>query len=101
MVKRLVGGRSSPNPKEAKMKSLFQGVILIVLVFGMIGVGFTEPRVAEKTVEYSAHGVVMKGYLAYDESVKGKRGGVLVVPEWWGLNDYVRRRARMLAELGY
>jgi dienelactone hydrolase len=43
----------------------------------------------------------MKGYLAYDESVKGKRPGVLVVHEWWGLNDYARRRARMLAELGY
>jgi len=52
-------------------------------------------------VEYSAQGVVMKGYLAYDENVKGKRAGVLVVPEWWGLNDYARRRARMLAELGY
>ena len=43
----------------------------------------------------------MKGYLAYDENVKGKRPGVFVVPEWWGLNDYARRRAGMLAELGY
>ena len=43
----------------------------------------------------------MKGYLAYDKDVKGKRPGVLVVPEWWGLNDYARRRAGMLAELGY
>jgi dienelactone hydrolase len=43
----------------------------------------------------------MKGYLAYDEGVKGKRPGVLVVHEWWGLNDYARMRARMLAELGY
>ena len=24
-----------------------------------------------------------------------------MVPEWWGLNDYARKRARMLAELGY
>jgi dienelactone hydrolase len=43
----------------------------------------------------------MKGYLAYDESITGKRPGVLVVHEWWGLNDYARKRARMLAELGY
>ncbi len=83
------------------MKGLLQGVILIVLVVGMAGVVFAEPKIAGKTVEYSAQGVVMKGYLAYDENVKGKRGGVLVVPEWWGLNDYARRRARMLAELGY
>jgi dienelactone hydrolase len=43
----------------------------------------------------------MKGYLAYDENITGKRPGVLVVHEWWGLNDYARKRARMLAELGY
>jgi dienelactone hydrolase len=43
----------------------------------------------------------MKGYLTYDESVTEKRPGVLVVPEWWGLNDYAKRRARMLAGLGY
>jgi dienelactone hydrolase len=54
-----------------------------------------------KAVEYRAQGVVMKGYLAYDENIKGKRQGVLVIHEWWGLNDYARKRARMLAELGY
>jgi dienelactone hydrolase len=43
----------------------------------------------------------MKGYLAFDENIKGPRPGVLVVHEWWGLNDYARMRARMLAELGY
>lgn len=43
----------------------------------------------------------MVGYLAYDESMEGERPGVLVVHEWWGHNEYVRRRARMLAELGY
>jgi len=83
------------------MKGLLQGVALVVLVFGIVNVGLGEPKIVGKTVEYSAQGIVMNGYLAYDENLKGKRGGVLVVPEWWGLNDYVRRRARMLAELGY
>lgn len=83
------------------MKSLFLGITLSVLVLGMVGVGFAAPKITGKPVEYSAQGAGMKGYLAYDESVKGKRPGVLVVPEWWGLNDYARRRARMLAELGY
>ncbi len=83
------------------MKSLFFGITLSVLVLGMVGVGSTEPKITGKTVEYGAQGAVMKSYLAYDESIKGKRPGVLVVPEWWGLNDYARRRARMLAESGY
>lgn len=41
------------------------------------------------------------GFIAYDENVKGKRPGVLVVHEWWGLDDYAKRRAKELAELGY
>jgi dienelactone hydrolase len=43
----------------------------------------------------------MRGYLAYDDAAKGKRAGVLVVPEWWGVSDYARKRARMLAGEGY
>jgi dienelactone hydrolase len=52
-------------------------------------------------VTYSAGGSPLKGYLAVDRARAGKRPGVLVVHEWWGVNDYIRRRARMLAELGY
>ena len=83
------------------MKSLLMGVAVFTLVIGMAGVAASEPRILGKTVEYIAQGVVMKGYLAYDENVTGKRPGVLVVHEWWGLNDYARKRAGMLAELGY
>ena len=54
-----------------------------------------------KEVSYEADGVALKGYLAYDDAIKGKRPAVLVVHELWGLNDYARSRARMLAELGY
>ena len=83
------------------MKSLLLKLSVITLVLGMVSVATAEPKVVEKAVEYSAQGVVMKGYLAYDENIKGKRPGVFVIHEWWGLNDYARKRARMLAELGY
>lgn len=43
----------------------------------------------------------MKGYIAWDSDIEGERPGVLVVHEWWGSNPYARRRADMLAELGY
>lgn len=52
-------------------------------------------------VAYRAGDTTLRGYLAVDTSKQGKRPGVLVVHEWWGLNDYIRRRAGMLAELGY
>jgi dienelactone hydrolase len=83
------------------MKKLILGIVSTILFFCAEGIGYAEPRIAGKTVEYSAQGAVMKGYLAYDEQIRGKRPGVLVVHEWWGLNDYARKRARMLAELGY
>jgi dienelactone hydrolase len=58
-------------------------------------------EVAGKPVEYVSGGTTMKGYLAYDDRLPGKRPGILVVHEWWGHDDYARRRARMLAGLGY
>lgn len=58
-------------------------------------------EVVGEEVDYSSGGVVMKGYLAYDATLERQRPGILVVHEWWGQNEYARRRARMLAELGY
>ena len=39
--------------------------------------------------------------IAYDDAIAGKRPGIIVVHEWWGLNDYALKRMNMLAELGY
>jgi dienelactone hydrolase len=83
------------------MKTLLVRFVIFFLIMGMAGTSLAGPRIKGETVTYTAQGGVMKGYLAYDENIKGPRPGVLVVPEWWGLNDYARRRARMLAELGY
>ena len=59
--------------------------------------------IVTKTVEYEHGGIKFDGYLAYDSSVSpdAKRAGVLVIPEWWGLNDYARTRAKQLAGMGY
>jgi dienelactone hydrolase len=58
-------------------------------------------KVIEKPIDYQYNGQTMKGYLAYDDAKSGTRPGVLVVHEWWGLNDYIRGRTRQLAEMGY
>jgi len=81
-----------------KMVLWIMGVVSVVL---MAGVVHAAPKIKGEVVEYTAGNTVLKGYLAYDENVKGKRPGVLVVHEWWGHNDYTRKRARKLAELGY
>ena len=54
-----------------------------------------------EALAYTAGDTTCKGYVAYDGAADGPRPGVLVVHEWWGLDDYIRGRARMLAELGY
>lgn len=58
-------------------------------------------KVVTQTVEYKDGSQVLEGYLAYDDSILGKRPGVLVVHEWNGLGHYVRSRAEQLAKLGY
>jgi len=52
-------------------------------------------------VSYQAEGTTLKGYLARNPQLKSPHPGVLVVHEWWGHNAYARKRAEMLAELGY
>jgi len=60
-----------------------------------------QARVVTKTVEYRQGDTTLEGYLAYDDSVKGKRPGVLVIHEWTGLGPYEKKRAEQLAQLGY
>jgi dienelactone hydrolase len=67
----------------------------------LMGMGSAEAKVVGQAVEYQAGDTVMRGYLAYDDAAKLPHPGILVVHEWWGVDDYVRGRARQLAELGY
>ena len=63
--------------------------------------GTASAAVKTQVVDYKFDGITLKGFLAFDEAVKEKRPGILLVHEWWGLNDYAKKRAEMLAELGY
>jgi dienelactone hydrolase len=54
-----------------------------------------------ETVEYKEGTTILEGFVAYDDAAKGKRPGVIIVHEWMGLGDYVKGRAKQLAELGY
>ena len=74
---------------------------MIAALVLVIAVAPLQAAVVGREVSYQAGDTVMKGYLAYDDAVTGKRPGILVVHEWWGHNAYARKRADMLAELGY
>jgi len=60
--------------------------------------GLSQAAIKTQEIPYqSADGTKMIGYFAYDDAIKGARPGVVVVHEWWGLNEYTKRRARDLA----
>ena len=73
-------------------KSLFLLIFVPGLAFG---------EIVRVPVDYLHADTHLKGLLVYDNSITTPRPGVLVFPEWWGLNDYPKHRAEQLAQLGY
>lgn len=77
------------------MKKFFACFLLLCLAHSI------EAAVQTEVVEYKDGDTVLEGYLVYDDTLAGKRPGVLVVHEWMGLGPHAQSRARQLAELGY
>ena len=76
--------------------------IYLLLLFFLFSCEQQDSKsIVKKEIKYQLDSLEMNGYLVYDESIKEKRPAILVVHEWWGQNDYPRKRAEMLAELGY
>jgi dienelactone hydrolase len=83
-------------------KELIMRVGLPLFVLIIMALGTTaNAKVVTEAVSYLHRDVQLEGYLAYDDSSKDKRPGILIVHEWWGLNAYVRGRAEQLAAMGY
>jgi len=81
-----------------------RGATTIMLMLAALAAMPATPvraKIKAKTVKYEHADTVLEGYLAYDDAFKGRRPGVLVLHEWWGLNDYAKLRARQLAQMGY
>lgn len=57
--------------------------------------------IQEEAVTYKDGDTVMKGFVVYDDAVKGKRPGIVVVHEWWGITKHTRAEARRFAQSGY
>ncbi|HAH21733.1 MAG: dienelactone hydrolase [Omnitrophica WOR_2 bacterium GWF2_43_52] len=81
------------------MKKIWCIVVVIISV-----VAFRSDVIAgihTETVEYKDNEVILEGYLAYDDALKNKAPGVLIVHEWTGIGPYVMKRAQQVAALGY
>jgi dienelactone hydrolase len=74
----------------------------LTFVTALLGLALVaRAEIKTQTVEYKDGDTTLKGFLAYDDAIEGKRPGIVVSPEWWGLNDYPKSRAEQLAKLGY
>lgn len=77
------------------MKALVAAILAACLV------STARAEIKMDPVTYQEGTTTLKGFVVYDDATTGKRPGVVVVHEWWGLNDYPKERARMLAQNGY
>jgi len=77
-------------------KILLSSILLAMLIHAPL-----HAAVKANVVSYKSGNTGLIGYIAYDDAIKGKRPGVIVVPDWWGHGEFVRDRARALAKMGY
>jgi dienelactone hydrolase len=76
--------------------SVFFTPVLMLLTAGDV-----LAAIQTSTIEYKQGNTVLEGYLAYDDAIKIKRPGVLVVHDWTGLQSFTKKRTEQLARLGY
>src|SRR5881296_2227289 len=81
--------------KVRVMKMLLPPISCLLAVVG------AGAAIQTELVEYKQGETALEGFMAHDTSIKGKRPGVLIVHQWKGLGDYEKKRAEMLAQLGY
>ena len=74
---------------------------LIPTALGLAGALTAQAQIHTESIEYKQGDAALEGYLAYDAAIKGPRPGVLIIHQWKGLTDYEKKRAGMLAQLGY
>ncbi len=92
------------NPAPCNARRGATGVtrqLAVAAVLVTVAASSAAGAVKTREITYSQDGTTLKGMMAWDDAKAGKRPGVLVVHEWWGMNDHARNAARKLAEAGY
>ena len=75
--------------------------LVAIIILGLLAAGPVSAKVVTEELVYSHDHTTLKGYLAYDDALPERRPGVMVVHEWWGLNDFARQQTVKLAEGGF
>lgn len=70
-------------------------------LLGLLMGAAAHAAVKEEPVTYKDGDTTMKGFIVYDDAKKGRRPGIVVVHEWWGVTKHTRAEARRFARQGY
>ncbi len=73
----------------------------LLVIALLLPASVSSATVRTREVDYASGPSKLHGMIAWDDAVRGKRPGVVVVHEWWGLNDEIRSQAKRLARAGY
>jgi dienelactone hydrolase len=63
--------------------------------------GNAYAAIKEEPVTYRDGETTMKGVVVYDDAVQGKRPGIVMVHEWWGITKHMHNEAQKFAQQGY
>ncbi len=74
-------------------------LVLFLVIFSFVPAAFS--KVVSEPVNYIENGEALQGFIYYDDGAKKKLPGIIVIHEWKGLGEYAKKRAEMLAGLGY
>jgi dienelactone hydrolase len=72
-----------------------------ILVAAVLFASGVHAAVKEEPVTYKDGDTTMKGFVVYDDAKKGKRPGIVLVHEWWGITKHMHNEARRFAQQGY
>jgi dienelactone hydrolase len=74
--------------------------VFLIIILSLVA-NIALAKMHKEEIVYRHGDTELKSYLFWDDAFVGKRGGILVMPERWGMSDYITLRAEMLAESGY
>jgi dienelactone hydrolase len=73
----------------------------LIIPLLMATTSISSAAIKIEPVEYKQGDTPLEGWLAYDDAAAGRRPGVLVVHDYYGVSDFAKERAGELAKLGY
>lgn len=75
--------------------------VVSIFLLALLSAASSWAEIKTQVVQYTHDGQALEGWVAYDDAKTGKRPAVLIAHQWKGLGDYEKKRAEMLAKLGY